>query len=61
MHVDGTDMFASLWSGDCEYREDYETGEFSFRGRRRGLICNIDDDKSLDYAMDCYDKKKRSL
>ena len=60
-HVDGSDMFASLWSGDCEYRRNHETGELAFEARRRGLICNIDDEDSLDYAMECYDKKKCSL
>lgn len=60
-HVDGTDLFATLWSGDAEYRYDQETKTYGFNARRRGLICLIEDDKSIDYAMECYDKKKRSL
>jgi hypothetical protein len=60
-HVNGTDLFGSIWSGDCEYRRDFETGECAFHARRRGLICLIDDDESLDYAIDSYDKKKRHL
>lgn len=59
--VDGTEMIATIWSGDVEYRQDYKTGEFGFTARRRGLICMLDDENSQEYAFDSYDKRKERL
>lgn len=59
--VDGTEMIASIWSGDVEYRHDHKTDTYAFHARRRGLICAYDDEKSTDYAFECYDKRRERL
>jgi len=59
--IDGTEMLLVLWSQEAEYKQDYETGVFMFKGRRRGLICLWDDEEAQDYAFKCYDERRNHL
>lgn len=58
--VDGTEMIATIWSSQAEYRWSLERG-FHWVGRRRGLINTYDDEKATDYAFDHYDKRSENL
>lgn len=63
--VDGTTMCGVIWSGQAEYRREYfadgTEGPLQFFARRRGLICLLDDVESMDYAYECYSKRRDFL
>ena len=59
--LDGTEMLLTLWSQEAEYKQDYETGVFQFKARRRGLITLYDDEEAQEYAFKCYDERRNHL
>jgi len=55
-HVDGTTLFAHLWTTDVDYR-----AESGFKGRRTGLIVHMDDVGAEEYARRCRREKRSGL